>query len=54
MHEVNINGFVYYADYVRRILYEDRERTKGVPFSYLTKSELEIVEKQIRFPKSKK
>ena len=54
MVEVMINGFTYYADVRNRILYEDREKTKGTPFNYLTKNELEQVENQLRFPRPKK
>lgn len=54
MNEVKVNGFTYYADVRNRILYEDREQTKGTPFNYLTKNELEQVEKELRFPRSKK
>ena len=54
MVEVMINGFAYYVDIRNRILYEDREKTKGTPLNYLTKNELEQVENQLRFPRSKK
>lgn len=54
MVEVKVNGYTYYADVRNRILYEDREMTKGTPFSYLTKNELEQVEHEIRFPRKKK
>lgn len=54
MVEVMINGFTYYADVRNRILYEDREKTKGTPFNYLTKNEQEQVENQLRFPRPKK
>ena len=54
MVEVMINGFTYYADVRNRILYEDREKTKGTPFNYLTKNEQEQVENQLRFPRQKK
>lgn len=54
MVEVKVNGFTYYADICNRILYEDKEQTKGTPFSYLTKNELEQVECEIRFPRKKK
>jgi len=53
MNEVKVNGFTYYADVHNRILYEDREKTKGTPFSYLTKNELQQVENEIRFPRKK-
>jgi hypothetical protein len=54
MIEVKVNGYTYYADVRNRILYEDKEKTKGTPFNYLTKNELEQVEKELRFPRSKK
>lgn len=54
MNEVKVNGFTYYADVRNRILYEDRDKKSGIPFSYLTKNELEQVEKELRFPRSKK
>lgn len=51
MNEVKLNGFTYYVDVKNHILFEDREQTKGTPFSFLTKNELEQVEKELRFPK---
>ena len=54
MVEVSINGYTYFADIRNRIPYEDRERTKGTPFNYLTKNESEQLEKELRFPKTKK
>jgi len=54
MIEVKINGFTYYADVNNRILYEDRDKTKGTPFNYLTKNELQQMENEIRFPRKKK
>jgi hypothetical protein len=54
MNEVTVNGFTYYADIRNRILYDDKEKTSGIPFSYLTKNELEQVQKELRFPRSKK
>jgi len=54
MNEVKVNGSTYYADVRNRILYEDREKTKGTPFSFLTKNELEQVERELRFPRTKK
>lgn len=54
MVEVKVNGYTYYADIRNRILYEDRDKKKGTPFNYLTKNELEQVEKEIRFPRPKK
>lgn len=50
MTTVHINGFVYYFDRVTRIVYEDRERTKGVPYSYLTQNEKDQLDKELRFP----
>jgi len=54
MYEVHVNGFIWYADVRNRVLYEDREKTRGTPFSYLTKNDLEQVENELRFPRSKK
>lgn len=54
MVEVLINGFTYYADIYNQILYNDRDKKSGTPFSFLSKNEKEQVENQIRFPKSKK
>ena len=54
MYEVHVNGFIWYADIHNRVLYEDREKTRGTPFSYLTKNDLEQVENELRFPRSKK
>lgn len=51
MNEVHINGHIWYADIVNRILYEDKEKTKGIPFSFLTKNESEQLENEIRFPR---
>lgn len=54
MVEVSINGFVWYADSKNQILYENKEKTKGTPFSFLTKNELEQVQRELRFPRKKK
>jgi hypothetical protein len=53
MYEVNVNGYKWFADTQAKILYEDKEKTKGTPFSFLTKNELEQVEREIRFPRPK-
>jgi hypothetical protein len=53
MYEVNVNGHKWFADTQTKILYEDKEKTKGTPFSFLTKNELEQVEREIRFPRTK-
>lgn len=53
MKEIIINGFTYYVDVINRILYEDREKTKGVPFNYLPKNELELIERKLRFSNNK-
>lgn len=54
MVEVSINGLVWYADSKNQILYENKEKTKGTPFSFLTKKELEQVQRELRFPRKKK
>jgi len=54
MVEVWVNGYLYYADISNKILYIDREKKNGTPFSFLTKNELEQVEREVRFPRNKK
>jgi hypothetical protein len=54
LQEVNINGFKYYADINNQVLYEDRDKTKGTPFSFLTMNEKQQVENELRFPRKKK
>ena len=54
MNEVSVNGYTYFVDTKERIMYVDREKTNGTPFNYLTKNELEQVEREIRFPRKKK
>lgn len=47
--EVKINGYTYFVDVKNKIVYENREKTNGVPYSFLTKNELEQIERQLRF-----
>lgn len=54
MVEVLIKGTMYYVDINNKILYTDRDKKNGTPFNYLTTKERDVVENQIRFPKSKK
>jgi hypothetical protein len=54
LQQVHINGFVWYADINCRVLYEDSEKTKGTPFSFLTKNEREQLENELRFPRKLK
>lgn len=54
LHEVKVNGFTYFADVNNKILYESSDKKNGAPFSFLIKNELEQVENQIRFPKTRK
>lgn len=53
MYEVKINGSTYFADVKARVLYTDREKKSGTPFTYLTANELTQLEKAIRFPEVK-
>jgi len=50
---VHINGFIWYADINSQVLYEDREKTKGSPFSFMTRNEREQMENELRFPRPK-
>ena len=54
LQQVNLNGFTYYADVNAQVLYNDRDKKSGTPFHFLTKNEKEIVEHELRFPRSKK
>jgi hypothetical protein len=54
IQEISINGYKYYADIINRILYTDREKKSGTPFSFLTKNEKEQMENELRFPRKKK
>ena len=47
--EVKMNGYTYFVDVKNKIVYENREKTNGVPYSFLTKNELEQIERQLRF-----
>jgi hypothetical protein len=51
---VHINGFVWYADVNARILYADREKKSGSPFSFMTRNEREQMERELRFPRKQK
>jgi hypothetical protein len=51
LQEVQLNLFRYYADVNNQILYTDRDKKSGTPFSFLSKSERQIVETQLRFPR---
>jgi len=54
LQEVNINGFKYFADINARILYIDRDKKTGSPFSFLTVNEKNQLENELRFPRAKK
>jgi len=50
MINVTLGGCVWFADPTTQIVYEGTDQTKGKPFSFLSASELEIVQREIRFP----
>lgn len=54
IREIKMNGYQYYVDVNNQILYQDKEKKSGTPFSFLTKNEREQVEKELRFPRKKK
>ena len=39
LQEIHINGFKYYADVNAQILYTDRDKKSGSPFTFLTANE---------------
>ena len=51
LQEVNINGFKYFADVNNQILYTDRDKKSGTPFSFLTKDENKQLQNELRFPR---
>ena len=51
LQKVNINGFKYYADVNAQILYTDRDKKSGTPFSFLTKDENKQLQNELRFPR---
>lgn len=54
MVEVTLSGTAWFVDAKSQIIYEDQSRKKGMPISYLSKDDQEIIKRAIRFPKSKK
>lgn len=51
LQEVNINGFKYFADVNNQILYTDRDKKSGTPFSFLSSNEKTILQNELRFPR---
>ena len=51
LQEIHINGFKYYADVNAQILYTDRDKKSGTPFSFLTKDENKQLQNELRFPR---
>jgi len=51
LQSVVINGAEYYADVNNKILYTDRDKKSGTPFSFLTEGERNQMENELRFPK---
>ena len=54
LQEVNINGFKYFADINAQVLYDDRDKRNGSPFSFLTNNEKKQLENELRFPRKNK
>ena len=52
--EVHINGFTYYADVNNQILYENRDKKSGSPFTFLSKNDKQQLETELRFPRKSK
>ncbi len=51
LQKVNINGFIYYADVNNQVLYTDRDKKSGSPFSFLTSDENKQLQNELRFPR---
>ena len=53
LQTIHINGFQYFADINNQVLYLDRDKKSGTPFSFLTKNEKEQMYNELRFPRKK-
>jgi hypothetical protein len=51
LQEIHINGFKFYADVNAQILYTDRDKKSGSPFSFLSTNEKSILQNELRFPR---
>jgi len=49
---VHINGYIYYADLSKRVLYEDKRGVNGVSFKYLTPNEYSQMMNEIKYPRT--
>jgi hypothetical protein len=54
LQKIHINGFVYFADVNNQVLYTDRDKKSGTPFSFLSKDEKKQMETELRFPRKEK
>jgi len=54
LQEIHINGFKCFADINSQILYTDRDKKSGTPFSFLTSNERMQVLNELRFPRKEK
>ncbi|MDD4922190.1 MAG: hypothetical protein PHS30_06905 [Bacteroidales bacterium] len=51
LQTVHINGFTWYADINCQVLYEDRDKKSGTPFSFMTENERKQMYNELRFPR---
>jgi ClpP class serine protease len=51
LQKVHVNGFIYYADVNNQVLYTDRDKKSGSPFSFLSKDENKQLQNELRFPR---
>lgn len=54
LQKVHINGFEYFADVNAQILYTDRDKKSGSPFTFLTANEQKQLQNELRFPRKEK
>ena len=54
LQKVHVNGFVYFAEVNNQVLYTDRDKKSGTPFSFLTENENKQVQNELRFPRKEK
>lgn len=50
MITVTLNGSIWFVDAMAQIIYEGIDKVKGIPFSFLNATDLNVVQRKIRFP----
>lgn len=51
LYKVYVNGFVWYADFGNKMLYEDLNKTSGTSFKHLTNNEIRQINDCKNYPR---